>query len=157
MSIKSLSIGIFPMVFLKNSSSMVPGLTDRRVGSISRSFPNRNCWAGYVVWMYLLRVIWAWSWRPATVLKSPTPFRSSVEEGPIAKMKINLSSKSSILVKLNTIYDIIVIVEYGKLFFFLFYFLKCFTVLYSLLPVSNWLKCLSESKTLSTSINTNFT
>lgn len=42
MSLSSLSMGIVPIDFLKNSSSMVVQLIDLRAGSISRSFPNRE-------------------------------------------------------------------------------------------------------------------
>ena len=78
------------MVFLKNSSSMVLVLMALRDGSIRRSFPNRNCWFGYDVWMYLLRVICAWSCNPATVWKSRTLFRS---EGDASNAAIETNGK----------------------------------------------------------------
>jgi hypothetical protein len=44
----SLVIGTLPMVFLKNTSSMVDGLIDRKAGKSNRSFPNRQGWVGYL-------------------------------------------------------------------------------------------------------------
>lgn len=42
MSESSRVIGTFPMVFLKNTSSMVDGPTERSAGSSSSSFPKRH-------------------------------------------------------------------------------------------------------------------
>lgn len=39
---RSLVMGTLPMVFLKNTSSMVDGLTERRAGSSKRSLPKRH-------------------------------------------------------------------------------------------------------------------
>lgn len=41
-------IGTLPMVFLKNTSSMVDGLIERKAGKSSRSFPKRQGWVGYL-------------------------------------------------------------------------------------------------------------
>ena len=76
MSTSSLSIGIFPIVFLKNSSSMVLGLMDLRDGNMRRSLPNRNGCVGYAVAMYLLSVICAWSCNDVTEWKSRKAFMS---------------------------------------------------------------------------------
>lgn len=48
MSERSLVMGTLPMVFLKNTSSMVEGLTERREGRRRRSFPKRQGWVGYL-------------------------------------------------------------------------------------------------------------
>lgn len=42
MSERSLVMGTLPMVFLKNTSSMVEGLMECREGSSRRSFPKRQ-------------------------------------------------------------------------------------------------------------------
>ncbi|KAG7239649.1 hypothetical protein INR49_028585 [Caranx melampygus] len=42
MSERSLVMGTFPMVFLKNTSSMVDGLTERRAGRSRSSLPKRQ-------------------------------------------------------------------------------------------------------------------
>lgn len=42
MSESSLVIGTLPMVFLKNTSSMVEGLIERKAGKSNRSFPKRQ-------------------------------------------------------------------------------------------------------------------
>lgn len=41
-------MGTFPMVFLKNTSSIVEGLTERSAGRRSRSLPKRQGWVGYL-------------------------------------------------------------------------------------------------------------
>lgn len=48
MSDRSLVMGTLPIVFLKNTSSMVEGLTERREGRSRRSFPKRQGWVGYL-------------------------------------------------------------------------------------------------------------
>lgn len=45
----SLVIGTFPMVFLKNTSSIVDGLIERKAGKSNRSFPKRQGCVGYLV------------------------------------------------------------------------------------------------------------
>lgn len=42
MSESSRVMGTFPMVFLKNTSSMVDGPTERRAGKSNSSFPKRH-------------------------------------------------------------------------------------------------------------------
>lgn len=42
MSERSLVMGTFPMVFLKNTSSMVDGPTERSAGRSRSSFPKRQ-------------------------------------------------------------------------------------------------------------------
>lgn len=44
----SLVIGTFPMVFLKNTSSIVDGLIERKAGKSNRSFPKRQGCVGYL-------------------------------------------------------------------------------------------------------------
>lgn len=44
----SLVIGTFPMVFLKNTSSIVDGLIERKAGRSNRSFPKRQGCVGYL-------------------------------------------------------------------------------------------------------------
>lgn len=44
----SLVIGTFPMVFLKNTSSIVEGLIERKAGRSNKSFPKRQGWVGYL-------------------------------------------------------------------------------------------------------------
>lgn len=44
----SLVIGTFPIVFLKNTSSIVEGLIERKAGKSSSSFPKRHGWVGYL-------------------------------------------------------------------------------------------------------------
>jgi len=44
----SLVIGTFPMVFLKNTSSIVDGLMERKAGKSNRSFPKRQGCVGYL-------------------------------------------------------------------------------------------------------------
>ena len=48
MSDRSLVMGTLPIVFLKNTSSMVEGLTERREGRSRRSFPKRQGCVGYL-------------------------------------------------------------------------------------------------------------
>lgn len=48
MSDRSLVMGTLPMVFLKNTSSMVDGLTERSAGRSRSSFPKRQGWVGYL-------------------------------------------------------------------------------------------------------------
>ena len=54
-SLSSRSIGMEPMDFLKNSSSIVEALMARRAGSIRSSLPNLEGCVGYAVEMYLLK------------------------------------------------------------------------------------------------------
>ncbi len=91
MSTSSLSMGIFPMVFLKKSSSMVLGVIDLREGSINNSLPNRNGCVGYAVAMYLLSVICAWSCSDVTLWKSRRDFMSLVE---LAKTEMQTKNNS---------------------------------------------------------------
>ncbi len=72
-------MGMFPMVFLKKSSSMVEGEMERREGKVSSSLPKRNGCVGYAVAMYLLSVICAWSCSDVTVWKSRRDFMSLEE------------------------------------------------------------------------------
>lgn len=44
----SLVIGTFPMVFLKNTSSIVDGLIERKAGKSNKSFPKRQGCVGYL-------------------------------------------------------------------------------------------------------------
>lgn len=44
----SLVIGTLPMVFLKNTSSIVDGLIERKAGKSNRSFPKRQGCVGYL-------------------------------------------------------------------------------------------------------------
>lgn len=44
----SLVIGTFPMVFLKNTSSIVDGLIERKAGRSNKSFPKRQGCVGYL-------------------------------------------------------------------------------------------------------------
>lgn len=44
----SLVIGTFPMVFLKNTSSIVDGLIERKAGNSNKSFPKRQGCVGYL-------------------------------------------------------------------------------------------------------------
>lgn len=44
----SLVIGTFPMVFLKNTSSIVDGLMERKAGKSNKSFPKRQGCVGYL-------------------------------------------------------------------------------------------------------------
>lgn len=44
----SLVIGTFPIVFLKNTSSIVEGLIERKAGKSNSSFPKRHGWVGYL-------------------------------------------------------------------------------------------------------------
>lgn len=46
MSIRSLSIGILPIVFLKNNSAIVFPHTVFSVGIDNNNFPKRNGWVG---------------------------------------------------------------------------------------------------------------
>lgn len=48
MSERSRVMGTFPIVFLKNTSSIVDALTERRAGKSSSSFPKRHGWVGYL-------------------------------------------------------------------------------------------------------------
>lgn len=44
----SLVMGTFPMVFLKNTSSIVDGLIERKAGKSNKSFPKRQGCVGYL-------------------------------------------------------------------------------------------------------------
>lgn len=44
----SLVIGTFPIVFLKNTSSIVEGLMERNAGKSNKSFPKRQGCVGYL-------------------------------------------------------------------------------------------------------------
>lgn len=48
MSERSLVMGTLPMVFLKNTSSMVDGPTERSAGSSRSNLPKRHGWVGYL-------------------------------------------------------------------------------------------------------------
>lgn len=48
MSERSLVMGTLPIVFLKNTSSMVDGPTERSAGRSRSSFPKRQGWVGYL-------------------------------------------------------------------------------------------------------------
>lgn len=77
----TLPIGIFPIVLLKNSSSIVLWDTDRKEGNNKRSFPNLPGCSGCVVAIYLLRVNWVWSWIACTSFLFVNDLPSTDEEG----------------------------------------------------------------------------
>ena len=79
---------MFPIVFLKKMSSIVPEDTARREGSRRRSLPNRRGWAGYAPSMYLFRVYCAWSWSVDTVWASRKVLMS-FEDDSVAEIEIN--------------------------------------------------------------------
>lgn len=88
MSKITLSIEIFPIVFLKNSSSMVCDETERNAGNNKSNLPNRNGCDGYALASYLLNVNWVWSWKAIILCKS-----LGWPDAPFGLFKIELSSE----------------------------------------------------------------
>ena len=70
MSTMTRSIDMLPMVFLKNTSSMVCAETVLSPGTSSSSLPNRNGCVGYAVAAYLLSVSCVCSWNATMLGKS---------------------------------------------------------------------------------------
>lgn len=60
-------MGTFPMVFLKNTSSMVEGLTERSAGRSSSSFPKRQGWVGYLERRRVIHSVYARTFYAQTV------------------------------------------------------------------------------------------
>lgn len=82
MSHSNLSMGTLPMVRLKNSSSIVRGLTLFTCGRRSNSRPNRTLEGGCWEHVYSLSISWAWSCSNSACTESLKP-RISGEEKPI--------------------------------------------------------------------------
>ena len=70
MSSMTLSIDIFPIVFLKNNSSIVCVLTLFSIGNKINNLPNLNGWVAYTCASYLLKLTCVCSWTACTWAKS---------------------------------------------------------------------------------------
>lgn len=65
-----LTIGMCPIVFLKNSSSMVSPETFLKLGNSNNNFPNLKGCPGWAEEIYLFKVSCVSSWIPATFVRS---------------------------------------------------------------------------------------
>lgn len=84
MSLRSLSIGTVPIVFLKKSSSISLALIRRKAGNKRSRRPNRASWVGHWARTYSPSMSWAWSWVDSTCSGSLSPQAAN----KIVQMKI---------------------------------------------------------------------
>lgn len=76
MSHRTFSMGVFPIVFWKNTASILMAGIILKRGSISSSLPNLATWPGSCVRQCCHNMTWAWSWRFSIWLGSLSPLVS---------------------------------------------------------------------------------
>ena len=86
MSLRSLSIGTVPIVFLKKRSSISLALIRRKAGNKRSRRPNRASWVGHWARTYSPSMSWAWSWVDSTCSGSLSPQAAN----KIVQMKISI-------------------------------------------------------------------